>query len=252
MPEVYLFPRLPIRSARASLIAITGKKAPELAESAMSAHPEAVYAATGGTRVNDAVLRQLREKLLDAAHRLGAPGSTRQEKLLAFDPEAGRIMFELLPIAPGEASRDEFWSFLSLVLAPDLATWRFPDQNERRLLGGIRNVFQRLWWRAYLLFDADHEDPWWLLRLPEDALVGLMERPGISSNPLVARAIGRGIAEVASLPTDVREDAWRDAYKQIRQRFPLVNFDALSGTELAAQIGGICGNAIAAFSGKAR
>jgi hypothetical protein len=245
MPEVFLFPRLPIRAARTRLLEITGKAASELAGSASPSHPEAIYMATGGNRVSESALKALRENLLNAAHRLGAPTSARQDKLLAFDPEAGRILHDCLPIMPGEASRDEVWSFISLALLPDLATWRFPDQNERRLLGGVRNVFQRLWWRAHLLRDAESDDRWWLLRLLEDALVGLMERPGISSNPNVCRAIARGIAELTNLPSDVREDTWREAYKQIRQRFPLVNFDALPDREVAAQITAICRNATA-------
>jgi hypothetical protein len=231
-------------------VAITGKNCSDLALISATSHPEVVFAATGGTRVAENALQQLRGRMLEAAGRLGAPTSTRQDKVVAFDPEAGQILHDHLSITPGEASRDEWWSFLSIILLPDLATWRFPDQNERRFLGGVRNVFQRMWWRAYLLRDADNPDPWWLLKLPEDALVGLMERPGISSNREVSREIARGIAEVANLGPAVREDAWRDAYKQIRQRFPLVNFDALKADEVHAQIGGLCRNAIATFSRK--
>jgi Family of unknown function (DUF6339) len=240
MTEVYLLPRLPLRAARSRLETVVGKNASELLSFAESTHPEMIFAATGGNRVDVSVLKLLREKILAAARELGFPRPSRQEKQLAFDPQAGRVLFDSLPILPGEASRDDFWSFLSLVLLPDVATWRFPDQNERRFLGGVRNVFQRLWWRAHLLRDTENADPWWLLRLPEDALVGLMERPGISSNPLVTRTIARGIAEVAAMPADVREDAWREAFKRIRQRFPIVNVDALPPAELERQIREIC------------
>jgi hypothetical protein len=206
-----------------------------------------VFPATGGTCLTEAPLQKVRAALLEAARSLGFPKAVKQDALVAFDAAAGSVLLKELPIVPGEGARDDVWSFLTLVLAPDLATWRFPDQNERRMLGGVRNTFQRLWWRAYLLHDPGKRDPWHLLRLPEDALVGLMERPGISSNPAVTKSIALGIEEIASrLPSASREDGWREAYKRIRQRFPLVNLDALSDQEVASQIGEICAAVIEA------
>jgi Family of unknown function (DUF6339) len=246
VPEVFLFPRLPVRAARARFGEVTGKTVSELGLMAAGSHPDAVYPATGGVRVTEQRLLQVRAGLLECACQLGFPNPAKQEALVSFDAAAAPVLLSNLPITAGEASHDEVWSFLSLVLAPDLATWRFSDQNERRLLGGIRNTFQRIWWRAHLLHSPADRDPWELLRLPEDALVGLMERPGISSNPAVTRTIARGIADIASrLPGDLREDSWRDAYKRIRQRFPLVNLDALAEQEVAAQIDSICGQTIA-------
>jgi hypothetical protein len=56
----------------------------------------------------------------------------------------------------------------------------------------VRNTFGRLWWRAYVLRDEADADPWHLLRrLPEDALVQIMERPALSGCPRVARAVAR-------------------------------------------------------------
>lgn len=185
-------------------------------------------------------LLDVRRRLLESAKGFGFP-DPRGGEPMKFDPEAAAILFQHLPICPGEASRDEVWSFMSSCLLPDLTTWRFPDQNDRRFLGGVRNAFQRLWWRAAMLREDDAPDPWALVRLPEDALVGLMERPGISSNRTVARAIATAIAKLAeSLPSALREDGWRAAYKRIRQRIPLVNLDALPQTELADQLESLC------------
>jgi len=251
MADVFLFPRLPASAARARLSDVLGNSVAELSRQAATSHPEAVFAATGGRRIGEDLLKKLRAALVGAAHQLGFPNDTRQESIVAFDLAAGRVLLAELPIAPGEASRDEFWSFMSLVLAPDLATWRFSDQNERRLLGGVRNTFQRLWWRAYLLCEPQEPDPWRLLRLPEDALVGLMERPSISSNPTVTRSIARGIADIAAnVNGSAREEAWRDAYKRVRQRFPLVNLDVLPPAEVASQIDSICRAVMAAFVAK--
>jgi hypothetical protein len=74
-----------------------------------------------------------------------------------------------------------------------------------------------------------------------------MERPGISSNRTVSRLIAREISRIAALPTNIREDAWRDAYKRIRQRFPLVNLEALPEVDCAAQIAEICRGTVIEF-----
>jgi len=240
MPELFLFPRLSFAAARERLQQIKGRAAGDLAASATSDSEDAVYPATGGRRVATQTLQDLREGLLRCARTFGFPESGGGQSV-KFDPEAAGILFQQLPICPGEASRDEVWSFMSICLLPDLTTWRFPDQNDRRFLGGVRNTFQRLWWRAAMLRTDNAPDPWALIRLPEDALVGLMERPGISSNRPVACAIASAIAKLAeSLPTALREDGWRMAYKLIRQRIPLVNLDAISPAELATQLSALC------------
>lgn len=240
MPELFLFPRLFVGAAREHLQQIKGRAAGDLSARATSDSEDAVYPATGGRRIATETLHDLRERLLACARTFGFPDSGGGQSV-KFDPEAAGILFQQLPICFGEASRDEVWSFMSICLLPDLTTWRFPDQNDRRFLGGVRNTFQRLWWRAAMLRTDGAPDPWVLVRLPEDALVGLMERPGISSNRPVARAIALAIASLAeSLPTTLREDGWRMAYKLIRQRIPLVNLDALSPTELATQLTTLC------------
>jgi hypothetical protein len=177
------------------------------------------------------VLHELRRSLVHDAHQLGFPGDARKGTVVSFDAKAARLLMEKLPIAPGEASRDDVWAFLTLVLLPDIATWRFSDQQSSRVLGGVRNAFQRLWWRAHVLHDAESKEPYALVELPEDALVGLMERPALSSNPKVALAVAKAVAKLANaLPPSRREDAWRDLYKRVRQRLVLVNFDMLAET----------------------
>jgi hypothetical protein len=247
MIDSILYPRLPLRAARQRYIEIADKSSQSLGDMVSYGHPEATYAATGGSRVSGEVLTELRVAMLELAKRYGFPAAARREALLSFEPEAGALLHATMPIQPGEACRDEVWSFLTLIMLPDMAAWRFAERNEARFIGGARNVFQRLWWRAHVLEDPEHADRWWLLRLPEDALVGLMERPGISSNRTVSRLIAREISRIAALPTNIREDAWRDAYKRIRQRFPLVNLEALPEVDCAAQIAEICRGTVIEF-----
>ncbi len=242
MSEYFLFPRLPTAAAEARLASVSGKAVADLTRIAATQDATAVFGATGGARVQERILANLRSELVRAATELGFPNPSRKDITMSFDPIAAGILSDGLPISPGEASRDDVWAFLTLVLLPDIATWRFPDQQRNRLLGGTRNAFQRLWWRAQVLRDSSNtNDPIWLLRLPEDALVGLMERPALSSNPRVAVTIGRTIHALAAQTTATeREDAWRSAYKRIRQRLVLVSFDFLPDEDLRAVIRSTC------------
>lgn len=229
MAEHYLFPRLSAATAQSRLGEILGKSPAQLSALVAASHQYATYAATGGARVPERTLHELRSSLVDAAQQLGFPGDVRKGVVVSFDARAARILAEQLPIAPGEASRDDVWAFLTLVLLPDIATWRFSDQQSSRVLGGVRNAFQRLWWRARVLHDAASREPYALVELPEDALVGLMERPALSSNPKVALAVAKAVSNLAkSLPPGAREDAWRDLYKRVRQRLVFVSFDMLA------------------------
>lgn len=238
MPERYLFPRLPAAAAKARLAGILGRTAPELTELASCRDSHAVFGATGGTRIPEAWLEQLRDQMLRLAVSHGYPEPKGKDAYVSFDQAAAALLVDGLPICNGEASRDDVWAFLALTLMPDIATWRFPDQQEGRLMGGVRNVFQRIWWRGRMLRDPSRGlDPYWLLQLPEDALVGLMERPALSSNPKVALAIGKAIDSLArTTPSASREDAWRAAYKRIRQRFVLTNFEFLTDRDLETAI----------------
>jgi len=239
MTELLLFPRLPAAIARSRMEGIRGKTPAELQASASETCAEAIYAATGGSWVKPQLLAGVRGELVSRARSLGFPDKNAGE--VRFDWIAAPILLTNLGMHPGEASRNEVWSFMAIQLLPDLATWRFPKQNTERFLGGTRNAFQRLWWRAYLLEDRDNEDPWHLVKLPEDALVGLMERPGISSNPFVTCMIAKAISELmGTLPSSLREEGWRLAYRRIRQRAFLTNLDAVEEAELQNQVRVIC------------
>lgn len=235
-----MFPRLPMAAARARIGQLEGKTLDELGAMASASSAEAIYPATGGTRFPTARLENLRIELLTCARELGFPSRVGSDPV-RFDFIAAPVLLKGLSMRPGEACRTDVWSFVTLQLLPDIAVWRFPGVSERRLLGGVRNTFQRLWWRAYLLHDPQDTDPWRLLRLPEDALVGLFERPAISSNPQVTRAIAKCVKVIVdTVPTSSRENAWRLAYKRIRQRMPLVNLEALEPEELDRQLRAIC------------
>ena len=124
---------------------------------------------------------------------------------------------------------------------PDVIRWRFQTSGHARFVGGTgqRNALQRLWWRAYALRDpAGGDEPYHLLRrLPEDALVGIMERPGVSSNTTLARVVGSEAATIADDGLGTRgEKLCREAYKGVRQRLPVAAIEVLSEDGLRKQI----------------
>ncbi len=154
--------------------------------------PEAVrFAATGGTRVGDSQLNDFRSGLEKLAFVHGFGSTRERDSLAAFDAEVAAWLVQSNLFATGEALRDDVWSFMSAVVAPDIVYWRFGDAIER-YTGGIRNTFQRLWVRGRALDrGTGAEDRWKLLSsLTEDALVQITERPSIGGDPALALAVG--------------------------------------------------------------
>ena len=94
-------------------------------------------------------------------------------------------------MSPMEAASTDVWSWLTLVLMPDIALQRFPDGSSSRMNGGPRNVFRKVWWRVEVL--GDLADPLLPDTLGEDELVGIFERTSLGRNRPIARAIFRRI-----------------------------------------------------------
>jgi len=94
-------------------------------------------------------------------------------------------------MSPMEAASTDVWSWLTLVLMPDIALRRFADGSSARMNGGPRNVFRKVWWRVEVL--GDLADPSVVDTLGEDELVGIFERTSLGRNRPIARALVRRI-----------------------------------------------------------
>jgi hypothetical protein len=94
-------------------------------------------------------------------------------------------------MSPMEAASTDVWSWMTLVLMPDIALRRFSDGSSSRMHGGPRNVFRKVWWRVEVL--GELADPTLPETLGEDELVGIFERTSLGRNRSVARAIFRRI-----------------------------------------------------------
>jgi len=145
--ETLLYPRLPRHVARRLIAEREGVDLVELRELAATGHPDAEPSATGGHPVGPLKLAQVQESIRAVAERAGFPRNL-SGSAQAFDRPCGSTLLELMEIVPADAAEEGVWSFLTLVLVPEIGPWRFPALAEERLVGRPRNVLRRTWWRA--------------------------------------------------------------------------------------------------------
>lgn len=148
------------------------------------------YTETGGARARRDKLVEVREALLsiDTEHGYAPGGESKQlstDEARVIDALWAVCLHEWMQISRDEAGRAGVWAFLGYVLVPGLVRWRFartgiPPAN--RFTGSLqRNTLYRLWWRAELLRDPVHAEPYWLLSaLGEDEQVQFVERPSLA------------------------------------------------------------------------
>lgn len=254
-----LYPRLLHSDARDLSENYADLSLSELEDRADVQHPRSIFTSTGGTRVSQATLRDLRQGVRKIAVEAGYPSpfpdAPPHRSRLDFDFEAARFLHEEMAIVTGEAGKDDVWEFLSCVLLPDVVRWRFPGSSrndhrtsEERFLGGVRNTFQRLWWRAEVLVGEDGFGV--LRRLNEDELVQIMERPLIASHREVARRMASMFLELVDRHADIdRMHVMRDAQKRLRRLTPIISFSALDDFRIDATVREVLGKSARAVSG---
>lgn len=202
------------------------------------------YAASGGSRVDNDRLLQLRSELLAVAERFGFPNRSSTKQRAAFDAGATALLACHPLFQGGEALRDDVWAFVSTVLVPDLVTWRFPNEAASHFHGGIRNAFQRLWLRGRILDRGESSsDRWGLVEaLSEDALVQITERPAIAADTRLARAFAEGwVRALDRYGRSAIEDATRAAVIRLRLRNQVQLLSILQDEALAVAMDDIFG-----------
>ncbi|WP_430402511.1 hypothetical protein [Hyphomonas sp.] len=153
--------------------------------------PESVkYGATGGTKVSEEALRQLRNDLTAIAKAGMNSQFNNQLARSHFDTEITKYLADFEALNSSEALRDDVWAFLASSCLTILTIWRFQFAKDR-FHGGVRNTFQRLWLRARALDRGpDSENRWELIEeLTEDAMVQITERPSIGGDRVLASAV---------------------------------------------------------------
>lgn len=228
-----LYPRLPREEGRKLLLGQAGMDLDGLARSAQLDHPAAAPAATGGRPVDPEKLLDLRDTIRSVAVQAGYPGALRRGSEQLFDRPCGTALFERMMIVPADAASEDVWTFLSLVLVPEIGPWRFPERAEDRMLGRPRNVMRRLWWRAWALGPDLDFSPDGCTPFGEDEFVGIMERPSIGGNPRTARAVRDAIWRLELARTGFgRSDLAREVTRRFRAFMSHIAVDALDDREL--------------------
>ncbi|MFD0637002.1 DUF6339 family protein [Catenulispora yoronensis] len=191
----FLYPRLLAGEAKPIFASYDGLSVEDLRDRARTGHPSAVYVATGGDRVSEARLKEIGLSVEGLAREAGFPTGTTRADNAEFDIALARLLHVEMGLAPAEASSRDLWTFLSMVLLPHVAYWRYPKPTGDRVLGSdlTRHVFGRLWWRAQLVHSPEETDPYSALRIlgegDFDQIYG--RRAALGGSPHMVKAILR-------------------------------------------------------------
>jgi hypothetical protein len=221
-----LFPRLGALNGKMIIAERGGLSLLQLEKLGAVTHPQAAPGAVAGTPATVGLIRDVQEGIRGIAREAGYPKSMNGR---LFDTECARFLYETLKIVGSEAAEDGVWTFLSVVVVPEIAAWRFPKKSEERVLGKPRNVLRRLWWRAWAFGPDLGAAPDGCTPLGEDELVQIMERPTVSGRPETAQAIRRALwrAEIAGLPAS-RSYLNREIAQRARAIQTQISFEALT------------------------
>ena len=246
-----LLPQLPSIKAKVILEDIASKSNCETLDPKGNFKVEGIfYVPTGGQIINDQNLQKLRNNILEKAKEYGFP-STNQKSFLEFEYEVAKILsnWSYLWIdgePSGESFRNDFWSYLSIVIMPDIVSWRwgFPPEGEPtkswsvRFIGGGRNAFQRIF-RRILSLDRgpSHEDRFGLIReLKEDDFSNILERTSLGSNSRIAIPLAEEYLAMRQRRKDMKASnqlkIYREATKDLRSYGVVQSLDLIDANNL--------------------
>jgi hypothetical protein len=251
-----LFPRLPNRFAK-DVFAEQSALALDEIQGATS-HPLLIWPATGANRISDSELSALRSRLIEVADENGYPAPLARAAQAPLDIGLARILWETAGLSPAEAGFGDVWSFLALVLGPEVVWWRATGSTnvERYVATDLtRHTLARLWWRAHLFTWglADPEEGWELWR---SSAIGEAEldqiqtrRGGYGRSPKAFRSLVRVYPAVVRLADDIevsRRTFWRQAYlRWILRLGAFTNFSGMAESDLAEDLLAIAAEAAA-------
>ncbi|GII02754.1 DUF6339 family protein [Planobispora takensis] len=235
----FLYPRLLAGQARPLHEEYRHLPITDLMGRATTAHDSAVYIATGGDRVSETRLRELRDLVVDLAKESGFPNESNRELRAAFDLRLAAALHSEMRLVPAEAASGDVWAFLALVLLPDVAYWRYPVPPGDRVLATdlTRHVFGRMWWRAQLVHSPGDSDPYAALNILGEAAFDQIyaRRKALGNSPHLVKAILRVWNELDLRGLGER-DALQDFLKRLLRLTPFVLFEALSDQSLDGEL----------------
>ena len=211
---------------------------------------------TAGEEINIKDLNQLREEIISEAKIFGFP-SERGKSFLEFEYKVAIIFSEfnqfwINEYPTGETLRNDFWSYFSLVVMPDVSIWRWPiPQSEEklnswvgRMIGGSRNVFQRIF-RRLICLDRGYKHPNRLdliKNLKEDDFSNILERTSLSGNSLVAISLAEEFLAMRERNSKFQKEVYRPATKDLLAYGKVQSLDLLDKEDLEKLISSVFNN----------
>lgn len=213
-----------------------GDNIEKLAAVARATHPQMTYAATGGRRAGESSVSALAAAIRSVAVDFGFPSAASDAERVAFDRAAAEQIYRAMDITGAEAGVREIWSFLAVVVMPDVTRWRFSGDNQERWIASdlTRHMFARLWWQARTFAEVTPHGSldFTLLRgLSESDLNQLTERRSIGGLPPLARSIARVQAAEGRSGNAKRADL-RGATAKIRRLLAFIDFAGLADEQI--------------------
>lgn len=234
-----LYPRLIDPVARPLRMEYAKLTLAELQERAAVRHRSAVFAATGGRRVTDEELLDLRDEIVRAAQYAGFPEEGRRGDKSEFDLTVAELLHERSGLVAAEAAIRAVWTFFALVLLPGVSCWRYPGMPVDRVLGTdiTRHVWGRLWWRAHLLALPGTVDRYRLLGAFGEAAFDQIfaRRRSIGGSPTLVRALATTWPRQNLSGVNERK-VLQDVLKRLLRLGAVVDFESLDEDELARQV----------------
>ncbi|GJF03421.1 DUF6339 family protein [Pseudonocardia sp. D17] len=248
-----LYPRLLDRAARELHQQYMRSTLEQLQDRAAFGHRSAVFAATGGRRVTEDELQDLRDRIVKAAEYAGFPGEGRRADRANFDLEVAQLLHERSGLVAAEASVRSIWAFLALVLLPDISYWRYPRPPADRVMGTdiTRHVWGRLWWRAHLLALPQQVDRYRLLDAFGEAAFDQIfaRRRSLGGSRALVRALAEAWPVIERGGVNDRQ-LLRDVLKRLLRTSAVVEFEALDEDELRRQVAQAATESVAVLGGE--
>lgn len=218
-----LFPRLP-RAEAQRLFATVAELSPSLS------HHGQIFAPVGGHRATPELVEQVSDHVRGLAAEFGFPNRLLPADRLPFDRRSATLLVDAMDISWSEAAANDLWSFIALVVLPDVTRWRFGESNVERWIATdlTRHTWARVWWRGTVFGSR----PDLLNRLTESDLNQIFERRVVGGDSRLAVSIAEAVLEFEMSRPGHRRALLRDAAGRLRRRLAFIDARALEDLEV--------------------
>lgn len=241
-----LWPRLPDSVASMTFARLDEQNAIPAPD---TAHPSQIFAQVGG-RVGEGQLRDLQQAVNALAIAHGFPDELPRGKGPVFDREVAPVVFDRMSMTWAEASSREVWSFVAIVLLPDVTEWRWRHQISRNRERWIATDFTRhTWSRVWWLMAAFESDPSLAGQFHESELNQLLERRSIGGNPRLLVAFSKQLVSAFNKGAP-RRALIRDATRRLRRHLAFMDPSGMTESQMYDWISDVVAQSVDQLQGQ--